>query len=438
MIKKLQKNFIRIAALALLFVLLLVTASINGAFLYQSNQILNHRLNGLLHSQDKKPKNNASTSAGQNSQSDDADSPTHKHDKQPPEQESAFELFPQLHNKMLQNTSGYVITTDTSYQLLDVAYCSEEDEADTDAIGTFLASVKASGKSHGWYQTNKYQILHDTDEDGSEILRIAVLDASPSLYSILSVLLISLIVGTVLFLILLLLIVAASRRAIQPLIESYQKQNQFITDAGHELKTPLTVISANSELARMTYGDSEWFDGIDRQVQRMNKLVRELITLAKMDEQQKLDFEPFNLSDALYDVMLPFEQVLTRQEKKLIYDITDDITLKGNESSIRELISILIDNAAKYCTEQGTVHVTLHTVNNKIHLGITNDFPDAENCDFSAIFDRFYRADKSRKSDGSYGLGLSIAKNIVEMHHGTITAKAAGATKVVFEVVFRN
>ena len=185
---------------------------------------------------------------------------------------------------------------------------------------------------------------------------------------------------------------------------------------------------------RMTYGNSEWFDGIDRQVQRMNKLVRELIALAKMDEQQKIDFEPFSLSDALYDVMLPFEQVLTRQKKQLTYNIT----LKGNESSIRELISILIDNAAKYCAESGTVHVELHTVNSKIRLAITNDFPDVENCNFSAIFDRFYRAGKSRKSDGSYGLGLSIAKNIVEIHHGTITAKAAGATKVVFEVIFKN
>lgn len=355
MIKKLQKNFIRIAALALLSVLLLVIASISGAFLYQSNRILNHRLNGLLHAQDKKPKENtpneqsvpsetAGTSPDQN-----ADSPGQKHDKQPMEQGSAFELFPQLHKKMLQNSSGYVITADASCQLFEVTYCSEAEEPDTDTISTFLASVKASGKMHGWYQTNKYRIMKDTDENGTAILRIAVLDASPSLYSIFSVLLISLIAGAVLFMILLLLIIAASRRAVQPLIESYQKQHQFITDAGHELKTPLTVISANSELARMTYGDCEWFDGIDRQVQRMNRLVRELITLAKMNEQQKLEFEPFSLSDALYDVMLPFEQVLTRQEKKLTYDISEDIMLRGNESSIRELISILMDNAGKYC-----------------------------------------------------------------------------------------
>ena len=112
--------------------------------------------------------------------------------------------------------------------------------------------------------------------------------------------------------------------------------------------------------------------------------------------------------------------------------------MKGNESSIRELISILIDNAAKYCQENGTVRVELHSGNNRIHLKVFNDFADAKSCDFSFIFDQFYRADKSRKSDGSYGLGLSIAKNIVEVHHGTITASAAGATKVVFEVIFRN
>ena len=427
MIKKLQKNFIRIAALALLSVILIVVASINGVFLYQCNQLLDNKLEDMLirHTgkQDEvknKPKQEKAP---------DAADPEKKHTTSP------FDIFPLLHQNMQSSSACCVVILDSDYTIQTVRQNIGDYFSDDD-LENYISVIRQSEKDHGWYQFIKYRVITNKDADGNEQICIAFINASPTLYSIAS--LISLIIGLVTFLIILLLIIMASRRAIQPLIESYQKQHQFITDAGHELKTPLTVISANSELARMTYGDSEWFDGIDRQVQRMNKLVRELITLAKMDEQQKLDFEPFNLSDALYDVMLPFEQVLTRQEKKLIYDITDDITLKGNESSIRELISILIDNAAKYCTEQGTVHVTLHTVNNKIHLGITNDFPDAENCDFSAIFDRFYRADKSRKSDGSYGLGLSIAKNIVEMHHGTITAKAAGATKVVFEVVFRN
>ena len=313
MIKKLQRNFIRIAALALLSVILIVIASINGVFLYQCNQLLDNKLEDMLIRHTGKDDDIKNRPKQENAPA--AKDPGKKRTTSP------FDIFPLLHQNMQSSSACCVVILDSDYTIQTVRQNIEDSFSDED-LENYISVIRQRGKDHGW--------------------------------------------------------------------------NQFITDAGHELKTPLTVISANSELARMTYGDSEWFDGIDRQVQRMNKLVRELITLAKMDEQQKIDFEPFSLSDALYDVMLPFEQVLTRQKKQLTYDITDDITLKGNESSIRELISILIDNAAKYCEESGTVHVELHTVNSKIRLAITNDFPDVENCDFSAIFDRFYRADKSR------------------------------------------
>ena len=429
MIKKLQRNFIRIAALALLSVILIVAASINGVFLYQCNQLLDSKLEDMLIRHTGKQDDTKNKPKHENAPA--AKDPGKKRTTSP------FDIFPLLHQNMQRSSACCVVILDSDYTIQTVRQNIEDSFSDED-LENYISVIRQRGKDHGWNQFIKYRVITNKDTDGNEQICIAFINASPTLYSIMSLLVISMIIGLATFLIILLLIIMASRRAIQPLIESYQKQHQFITDAGHELKTPLTVISANSELARMTYGDSEWFDGIDRQVQRMNKLVRELITLAKMDEQQKIDFEPFSLSDALYDVMLPFEQVLTRQKKQLTYDITDDITLKGNESSIRELISILIDNAAKYCEESGTVHVELHTVNSKIRLAITNDFPDVANCDFSAIFDRFYRADKSRKSDGSYGLGLSIAKNIVEIHHGTIAARAAGATKVIFEVVFKN
>ena len=429
MLKKLQRSFIKIAALALLSVIFIVAASINGVFLYQCNRLLDTKLEDMLVRYVNEPEN-----AQKNKTKDTSPSGNISVKKHSP---SPFDIFPLLHKNMQSSSACCVVILDQNYQVQRIRR-SMEDSYTEDEVQEYVSAIQKKGKDHGWYQFLKYQVMRDTDANGNPRICIAIVNASASLYSISSLIVISLIIGLITFLVILFLIIIASKKAIRPLAESYQKQHQFITDAGHELKTPLTVISANSELARMTYGDSEWFDGIDRQVQRMNKLVRELITLAKMDEQQKIDFEPFNLSDALYDVMLPFEQVLTRQSKVLTYDITDEIILKGNESSIRELISILIDNAVKYCQEKGTVQVELHSVNNRIHLKVFNDFADAKNCDFSAIFDRFYRADKSRKSDGSYGLGLSIAKNIVEVHHGTITANAAGATKVVFEVVFRN
>ena len=429
MLKKLQRNFIKIAALALLSVILIVIASINGIFLYQCNRLLDNKLEDMLIRHTDNPDDAKTKPKQENAPA--TKEPEKKHTTSP------FDIFPLLHQNMQSSSACCVVILDNDYTIQTVRQNIKDYFSDED-LENYISVIQQRGTNHGWYQFIKYRVITNKDTSGNDQICIAFINASPTLYSIMTLVVISLIIGLVTFLIILLLIIMASRRAIQPLAESYQKQHQFITDAGHELKTPLTVISAHNELARMTYGDSEWFDGIDRQVQRMNKLIRELITLAKMDEQQKMDFESFNLSDALYDVMLPFKQVLTSHNKTLTYNITDDITLTGNESSIRELISILIDNAGKYCEEHGCVHVELHSANNRIHMNIFNDFANAASCDFSSLFDRFYRADKSRKSNGSYGLGLSIAKNIVEIHHGTITAKAAGSTKVVFEVVFKN
>lgn len=435
MLKKLQKNFIRIAALALFSVLFLVILSINGVFLYQSNLILNNKLEDLMRYHTEQGKNQTYTEKKEEKQG-----PKRGEKEENPEDgssDSALDFFPQLHKNMQNAVDCCVVTLGEDQEILEV-WRKFDDSFEEETLTTLLSAIEGKTHTRGWHQTYKYLIREGTDTEGAARTYVAIIDASSSVYSVISVVVISLAIGLGTFLIILLLIVAASRRAIQPLAESYQKQHQFITDAGHELKTPLTVISANSELARMTYGDSEWFDGIDRQVQRMNHLVRDMITLARMDEEQKITFETFCLSDAVYDVVLPFEQVLERSQKHLSVDITDGIRINGNESLIRQLVSILMDNAAKYCDEGGTSSVCLKTDSSHVRLLISNDFADAASCEFDRIFDRFYRGDKTRKSDGSYGLGLSIAQNIVNIHSGTITAKAAGAAKVQFEVVLKK
>ncbi len=243
-------------------------------------------------------------------------------------------------------------------------------------------------------------------------------------------------IGIVSFLLVLLVILLASGRAVKPIAESYARQKQFVTDAGHELKTPLTVISANNELARMIYGESEWFDSIDKQVAKMNGLVRSLITLAKMDEEQKPVFSLFNLSDAVYDTAKSFENLIHSGGRLLVFDIAEGITCTGDESALRRVVSILIDNAAKYCDERGKVTVRLYR-DRQIRLQVINDFSGAADCDFSRVFERFYRADKARVSDGSYGLGLSIAKADVELHRGTIRVRTLEHDRVMFEVILK-
>ena len=224
MIKKLQRNFIRIAALALLSVILIVVASINGVFLYQCNQLLDSKLEDMRTT-------------------------------------SPFDIFPLLHQNMQSSSACCVVILDSDYNIQTVRQNIEDSFSDED-LENYISVIRQRKKDHGWNQFIKYRVITNKDTDGNEQICIAFINASPTLYSIMSLMVISMIIGLATFLIILLLIVMASRWAIQPLIESYQKQHQFITDAGHELKTPLTVISANSELARMTYGDSEWFDGI--------------------------------------------------------------------------------------------------------------------------------------------------------------------------------
>lgn len=184
----------------------------------------------------------------------------------------------------------------------------------------------------------------------------------------------------------------------------------------------------------MLYGESEWFDSIDKQISRMNILVQNLITLAKMDEEQSPVFSRFNFSDAVYDTAKSFENLIHSQNRIVTFDISDNITCQGDESRLRQVISILMDNAAKYCDEKGKIAVRLKS-DRQIHLQVINDCRTAADCDFDKVFERFYRADKARTPDGSYGLGLSIAKSIVELHKGNIRARLLEHNRVMFEVI---
>ena len=305
----------------------------------------------------------------------------------------------------------------------------------TEELSGIIADILSTKKISGWHQYYKFRLETIITGESTEIV-VGLLNASDSLYSIFSVILISAVIGLTSFLLVLLIVILASKRAVKPIAESYIRQKQFVTDAGHELKTPLTVISADNELLRILCGDNEWSDGIDRQVTKMNGLVQNLIALAKMDEEQKPVFASFNLSDAVYDTVMPFENLILSREKYITVDIAENIFYTGDESRLRQLVSILMDNAAKYCDEKGAISVCLRA-DRLIRLQISNDYDAVNTCDLEQIFQRFYRTDKARTPDGSYGLGLSIAKSIVAYHKGTIHARALGHDRIMFEVLLR-
>ncbi|MDD3174520.1 MAG: HAMP domain-containing sensor histidine kinase, partial [Herbinix sp.] len=214
-------------------------------------------------------------------------------------------------------------------------------------------------------------------------------------------------------------------------------QKLFITDAGHEIKTPLAIISANADVLELIGGESEWITSIRNQTVRLDKLVKNLLTLSKLEEDnKKVSFTEFDLSETVARTASPFTTVAETKSKKLFMDIAQGKRLVGDESSIEQLVSTLVDNALKYSDEEGTIKITLSSYKKGIKLEVYNTTEEIDTENLDKLFDRFYRSDSSRSSEtGGYGIGLSIAKSIVEAHHGKISVKSEDGRSICFTVL---
>lgn len=228
-----------------------------------------------------------------------------------------------------------------------------------------------------------------------------------------------------------------SRWAIRPVQIAFENQQRFISDASHELKTPLTVISANADVLESEIGENKWLDNIKSQSTVMNELVHDLLDLAKLDEtSEDMEITEFDLSSIVLSKALEFECTAFENGKTFEQNITDNLIYKGNEESIKHLVSILIDNAIKHSNENGIVRVTLTTNGNRKIFQVYNTGNGIKNEEKDKIFNRFYRSDRSRSREtGGYGLGLSIAKSIVDAHNGTITVDGEENKWISFTVI---
>lgn len=284
----------------------------------------------------------------------------------------------------------------------------------------------------GWY--NDFRYLKYEDGSGDNV--VIFIDGEFFTYALSSFRTFSLIALGVTSIAVVLFLFLFANSAIKPTIESYELQKQFMTDASHELKTPLSVISANTELLRGTDKDNEWLISIQKQTRLLTSLINQIVRLSKMDESEIIShLEPINFSILVQDIVDDFQPVIWHNKLKLVTDIEDDIHINGEKQSITELIKILVDNAVKYCEPSGEIQI--HVQQSKyISLDISNTFTDVDQIDFKKIFDRFYRMDRSRKSDGSFGLGLSIASSIARIHKGSITAFKKDNRTITFSLTF--
>lgn len=237
-----------------------------------------------------------------------------------------------------------------------------------------------------------------------------------------------------------------SRWALRPVARAWTQQRRFVADASHDLKTPLTVILANTSIAlehpeRSVASQSQWLESTQHEAEAMQSLVGDLLALAKMDEEEaaaqsgaaRPAFEEVDLSDVLEGEVLQVESVAFERGVKLESQVEPGIELRGNEQRLRRLAGTLIDNACKYVDDGGAVNVSLSRAGKQAKLEVRNTGAPISPEDLPHVFDRFYRADKARTGGaGGHGLGLAIARAIAEEHGGTLTASSTQAEGTAF------
>lgn len=294
--------------------------------------------------------------------------------------------------------------------------------------------IYRGGAQSGYTGTFRYQTAHALDGRSSLVI---CLDISSQQRSVVTVLLVSALIGLLCWLAMLMPVILLSKKAIRPIAVTLEKQKQFVTNAGHELKTPLAILLANTDALELHQGESKWSRNIRTQTVRLNGLMQNLLVLAKMDEGgASLPTTEFSLSLLTGEVLDSYQEAAAAKGIALRSDIQPDVTLRANRESIVQLLSVLLDNAVQYTPTEGSIQVVLTKEKSGIVFQVENSVDTPPEGDLERLFDRFYRGDPARtQKSGGYGIGLSAARAVAEAHGGTITARYDGArARMVFTV----
>lgn len=315
-----------------------------------------------------------------------------------------------------------------SVDISRIASVSEREAA------SYAGLVIEKGDETGRIEHFKYQSA--ASRDGKEKV-ILFLDISGQSQSILAILFLSVCIGFICWMLMLLLVAALSRKAIRPVACSMEKQKQFITDAGHEIKTPLAIILANTDALELHQGETKWSRNIRSQTVRLNGLMQNLLTLARMEEGDiKLAASDVSFTQLLNEMLVPFYESAKLRGIAIHTEIEREVMLHANREAIQRLVSILLDNAVKYTSPCGRIDVALKKNERTCIFQVKNTCTELPEGEPDRLFDRFYRGDAARtQKSGGYGIGLSAARAIVEAHKGTITAGYENGSAVVFTVI---
>lgn len=405
MLKKIQRRFILAAMAAFGTVMALIIVGINAANYYRTTSMQDHLAGELL--------------AHERKAFSRPEAPPPVRDLSGRDPEAAF------------TTRFFTVHCDADGRVREVLrdYISSVDE---ETAKGYAQAVLSRGRERGYYKDYRY--LVSRSEKGISVL---FLNAAIHLQSMRSLLFVSFVTGACSLLLVFFLTLLFSRRAIRPYLKNIERQKQFITDAGHELKTPITSIATSADIAAMEHEGDEWIENIRRQTARLTKLVGDMVALSRLDEETPFpEKSRFSVSEAAWEIAEPFAQLAKAKGKNYSQRIEEDLTLYGDRDAIQRMISILLDNAVKYSDDGGKIRMQIYRRRGKVCIEMSNtcDLPDSFDPD--RLFDRFYRLDESRSAmTGGTGIGLSMVRAIAEAHGGKATVQSPDRREICFRVV---
>ncbi|WP_045797833.1 ATP-binding protein [Streptococcus equinus] len=393
MFRKLRIRFIAIASLAILLVLFSVVGVLNSARHVQTVDEINKILNLLADNGGSFPSISKTTSELGDTVSTDT-------------------LFQYRYFSAKINQNGNIISMNSS----NISDLSDQQ------VEEFLVKVSKSRNTRDDFSFNHHTYSYLVTEDKG-VKSIVVLDSTNQFNDNMTLVHLSVWMSGISFIFFVLVISIVSGKVIKPFIRNYERQRRFITNAGHELKTPLAIISANNELVELMNGESEWTKSTNDQIQRMTGLINGLVAMARLEEQPEVVLTDLNFSEIAEDAAEDFKGPVIKDGKKFVMDIQPNIHVKAEEKSLFELVTLLVDNANKYCDPGGTVSVVLSKGRlSKAKLEISNTYAEGKDVDYSKFFERFYREDESHNNQKSgYGIGLSMARTMVKLFKGNIS-----------------
>lgn len=301
-----------------------------------------------------------------------------------------------------------------------------------DTFNTLVANAMGSKKESG--STGDFLFLKKTRNYGTLLI---LRNFSQEKMATQSMLLTSMGIGALCLGLLFLVTLWLSRYVTEPAQRAFTRQKQFIADASHELKTPLSAISVNADVLSREIGENRWLTNIRQETGRMEELVISLLTLARLDAAPETSKQAFDVSEAVTEIALSFDSLAFEKNLTFTYEVQEGLPLVGDPSQIKRLVSILLDNAFTYSPAGEQVHLSLQREEGSVVLSVHNTGVSIDQKDLPHLFERFYRADGARSGGHSFGLGLAIAHTIVKGHKGTLQVKNT-PNGVLFTASFRE